>query len=40
MKITSVEPLIVDVESRNWLFVVVETDEGVSGVGEGSLPGL
>jgi galactonate dehydratase len=39
MKITSVEPLIVDVESRNWLFVVVETDEGVSGVGEGSLPG-
>src|SRR6266536_6491805 len=39
MKITSLEPLIVDVESRNWLFVVVETDEGVSGVGEGSLPG-
>jgi galactonate dehydratase len=39
MKITSVEPLIVDIESRNWLFVVVETDEGVSGVGEGSLPG-
>jgi galactonate dehydratase len=39
MKITSLEPLIVDVESRNWLFVVVDTDEGVSGVGEGSLPG-
>jgi galactonate dehydratase len=39
MKITSVEPLAVDVESRNWLFVVVETDEGVTGVGEGSLPG-
>jgi galactonate dehydratase len=39
MRITSVEPLVVDVESRNWLFVVVETDEGVSGVGEGSLPG-
>jgi galactonate dehydratase len=37
--ITSVEPLIVDVGSRNWLFVVVETDEGVSGIGEGSLPG-
>jgi galactonate dehydratase len=39
MKITSLDPLIVDVASRNWLFVVVETDEGVSGVGEGSLPG-
>ncbi|HYT51732.1 MAG TPA: hypothetical protein VEL10_05970, partial [Gaiellaceae bacterium] len=39
MKITAVEPLVVDVGSRNWLFVVVETDEGVSGVGEGSLPG-
>jgi len=39
MRITAVEPLIVDVGSRNWLFVVVETDEGVSGIGEGSLPG-
>jgi galactonate dehydratase len=39
VKIVSVEPLIVDVGSRNWLFVVVETDEGVSGIGEGSLPG-
>jgi galactonate dehydratase len=39
MKITSVEPLVVDIESRNWLFVVVETDEGVHGIGEGSLPG-
>jgi galactonate dehydratase len=39
VKISSLEPLIVDVESRNWLFVVVETDEGVRGVGEGSLPG-
>jgi len=39
MRITSVEPLVVDVGSRNWLFVVVETDEGVRGVGEGSLPG-
>jgi galactonate dehydratase len=38
MKITSVEPLVVDIGSRNWLFVVVETDEGLSGVGEGSLP--
>jgi galactonate dehydratase len=39
MKITSVDALVVDVGSRNWLFVVVETDEGLSGVGEGSLPG-
>jgi galactonate dehydratase len=39
VRIVSVEPLIVDVGSRNWLFVVVETDEGVSGIGEGSLPG-
>ena len=38
MKITSIEPLVVDIGSRNWLFVVVETDEGPSGVGEGSLP--
>ena len=39
MKIASVEPLVVDVGSRNWVFVVVETDEGVRGIGEGSLPG-
>src|SRR5919197_3411929 len=39
MKITALEPLVVDIGPRNWLFVVVETDEGVSGVGEGSLPG-
>jgi galactonate dehydratase len=39
MKIASVEPFVVDVGSRNWLFVVVETDEGVRGIGEGSLPG-
>ena len=39
MRISSLEPLIVDVGSRNWLFVLVDTDEGVRGVGEGSLPG-
>ena len=39
MKIVSIEPLVVDIGSRNWLFVVLETDEGLSGVGEGSLPG-
>jgi hypothetical protein len=26
MKITSLEPLVVDIGPRNWLFVVVETD--------------
>jgi galactonate dehydratase len=39
VKITAVEPLVVDVGSRNWLFVLVRTDEGLTGVGEGSLPG-
>jgi galactonate dehydratase len=39
VKIVSIEPLVVDIGSRNWLFVVLETDEGLSGVGEGSLPG-
>jgi galactonate dehydratase len=39
VKIASVEPLVVDVGTRNWLFVVVDTDEGVRGIGEGSLPG-
>jgi galactonate dehydratase len=39
VKVTSIVPLVVDVGSRNWLFVAVDTDEGVSGVGEGSLPG-
>jgi galactonate dehydratase len=39
VKITAIEPVVVDVGTRNWLFVVVETDEGLSGVGEGSLPG-
>src|SRR5437870_12818263 len=38
MKITSVEPLVVGSGSPNGLFVVVETDDGLSGVGEGSLP--
>jgi galactonate dehydratase len=38
VKITAVDPLVVNVGSRNWLFVVVETDEGLTGVGEGSLP--
>jgi galactonate dehydratase len=39
VRIASVEPLVVDVGTRNWLFVVVDTDDGVRGIGEGSLPG-
>lgn len=30
MKITKVEPILVD----RWLYVKVETDEGISGIGE------
>ena len=36
MKITAVKPIIV-AEARNFFFVVVETDEGISGVGEGGI---
>ena len=34
MKITNVRPLVMGTPWRNLTFVVVETDEGVSGVGE------
>src|SRR5689334_8470177 len=37
LRITNVEPLIVWGENRNYTFVVVDTDEGISGVGEGGL---
>jgi len=37
MKITNVEPFIVWGENRNYTFVVVDTDEGISGVGEAGL---
>ena len=36
MKITSVKPVIVG-DQRNFFFVVVETDEGLRGVGEGGV---
>jgi galactonate dehydratase len=36
-KITSVEPVAVDGGSRTWVFVVVETADGVGGVGEATL---
>ena len=37
MKITSVRTFVVDCFRTNWAFVKVETDEGVSGVGEATL---
>lgn len=39
MKITNIEALPVWGGSRNYLFVVVDTDEGISGVGEAGLTG-
>ncbi|HWQ13445.1 MAG TPA: mandelate racemase/muconate lactonizing enzyme family protein [Roseiflexaceae bacterium] len=39
MKITNVEPFPVWGGQRNFLFVVVDTDEGISGVGEAGLTG-
>lgn len=37
MKITQVKPVIVNANMRNWIFVRVETDEGVVGWGEATL---
>ena len=37
MKITAVRPFIMRAAERNWLFVKVETDEGLHGWGEASL---
>ena len=34
MKITNIETLIVDAGWRPWMFVKVETDEGITGWGE------
>ena len=39
MRITAVETLVVDGGMRNWVFVQVRTDEGVSGLGEATLEG-
>ena len=40
MKITSVSTYVVGNRWKNWLFVRVDTDEGIHGVGEGSLNGF
>lgn len=37
MKITDIKPYVVDCFRTNWVFVKVETDEGISGVGEATL---
>jgi len=37
MKITSVKSLICDAYRTNWVFVKVETDKGIYGIGEGTL---
>ena len=37
MKITDVKPFVVDCFRTNWAFVKIYTDEGISGVGEGTL---
>ncbi len=37
MQITAIRPMIVNAEMRNWIFVKVETDEGITGWGEASL---
>ncbi|MCA9876365.1 MAG: galactonate dehydratase [Thermomicrobiales bacterium] len=37
MKITGVSAVVVNAQMRNWVFVKVETDEGITGWGEASL---
>ncbi len=37
MKITDIKPFVVDCFRTNWVFVKIYTDEGVTGVGEGTL---
>ena len=35
MKITAIETLVCNARMRNWIFVKIETDEGLVGWGEG-----
>ncbi len=37
MQITAIRPVVVNARMRNWVFVKVETDAGISGWGEASL---
>ena len=34
MKITQIDTYLVNVGQRNWPFVVIQTDQGIHGVGE------
>ena len=39
-RIRSIRPVVVHVTTRtNWVFVVVETDDGLTGIGEATLDG-
>jgi len=40
MRITEIETFTVGAGWKNWLFVKVHTDEGVHGIGEGTLNGF
>lgn len=40
MKITKIEPISIGAGWKNWVFVRVHTDAGISGVGEGTLNGF
>jgi len=40
MKITSIDTIAVGAGWKNWLFVIVQTDDGLHGVGEGTLNGF
>ena len=37
MKIKSIKTFVIDCFRTNWVFVKVETDEGIHGIGEGTL---
>ena len=39
VKITKISTSLMRVERQNWLFVTIETDEGIAGIGEASLEG-
>ena len=40
MKITAIETYIAGNPWKNWLFVIVRTDQGLHGVGEGTINGF
>ena len=37
MKVTDIKTFVVDCFRTNWVFVKIYTDEGITGVGEGTL---